>query len=158
MKTETEHDYQLHAAGRLWSVGPVELTHLPDGTVAIAEAEIRRVHRAIANALCARTGTMSGDELEFLCGVTRTSFTDVASRLGVNKSTITIWRRRGHVPRATVSNVLRRWFWFRLFGDEIGSRTVQLQVAGDDTLFLDFATRAAIDDDATFAVQERMAS
>ena len=89
VKTIFEKNYPYQAAGRIWGVPELRLTTLPDGTVAILEEEINRIHRAIANEICGSPENLTIDELEFLCDITLTSFTDVADYLGMKSEKYT---------------------------------------------------------------------
>ena len=90
-RTKVKRDYPYQAAGRTWSVPALRLTSLPDGSAAISEDEIQRIHRAIANEVCGDPGNLTMAELEFLCDVTGTSFADVAGVLHIHRSTVTRW-------------------------------------------------------------------
>ena len=70
MKTKIKKNYPYYAAGRTWPVPELRLVSLPDGTSAISEEEIYRIHRAIANEICGNNASLSMEELEFLCDVT----------------------------------------------------------------------------------------
>jgi hypothetical protein len=87
---------------------------------------------------------MTFEELEFLCDVTMTPFNQVADLLGLHKSTLSRWRQAGSVPREVYSNFLRKHFWFKLFGDHLRSRRIQLATVADDQAFLRFAHDEAI--------------
>lgn len=158
MKRRSTRNYPIHAAGHLWSVDSVAWTELPDGTQALSATELGRIHRAIANAICGGPDIMSFDELEFLCDVTSTNYTQVAEFLDLNKSTITTWRRKGTVPSRITSNALKRWFWFRLFGAELAAESLPLSRFQDDEAFLESAAQRAIRTKATIAVELKRAS
>ena len=145
MKTLNRKNYPYQAAGRTWSVPELHLVTMSDGTVAILEEEINRIHRAIANEICGSPNNLSIEELEFLCDITQTSFTDVADYLGVHRSTLTKWRKTDGVPRTVISSVLKKWFWFKLFGRDLGSRSVKIEQLKDEGTFLSFAKNQAID-------------
>jgi len=143
METKTELNYPFQAAGRVWQVPELALTRLPDGTLAISQEEILRVHRAIANELCGGSRDLTGVELEFFCDVTDHLFAEVASYLGVHKSTVTKWRRGGRLPHLA-SLALKKWFWFGLFGDALHEWNVPLGRLEDDAEFLALARAQAI--------------
>jgi hypothetical protein len=145
MKTTIEKNYPYQAAGRLWAVPQLRLTILPDGTVALLEEEVERIHRAIANEICGNTEALTVAELEFLCDLTLTSWAQVAEFLGVHRSTLSKWRQTGVVPRAVISLALKKWFWFKLFGEELGSRTVKLSCLSSEGAFLSYARQEAIE-------------
>lgn len=98
-KIRTKRNYPYQAAGRTWTVPELRLTSLPDGSAAISEEEIQRIHRAIANEICGDEARLTMAELEFLCDATETSFSDVASTLQLHRSTVTRWRKTGEVPK-----------------------------------------------------------
>jgi hypothetical protein len=58
MKTAVKKSYPYQAAGQTWSVPELRLVSLPDGTIAISEAEIHQLHQAIANEMCGGFGTL----------------------------------------------------------------------------------------------------
>lgn len=158
MKTIHKDQYQFHAAGHLWAVASVTLTELPDGTVAIGQDELDRIHRAVANALCGGDAKLTSDELEFLCDVTDARYVDLARYLDMDKSTITTWRRKGSVPSRILSMALKKWFWFRLFGESMGDVRLSLSDMRDDVAFLRDASRRAVRSQVTFDVELKQAS
>jgi len=158
MKRRTMRNYPIHAGGHLWTVDAVTLTAMPDGTLALSATELDRIHRAVANAICGGSDTLSFDELEFLCDVTSTTFSQVAEFLDINKSTVTTWRKKGAVPSRITSNALKRWFWFRIFGGALATERWPLSKFQDDGAFLESAARRAIRAKATVAVELKHAS
>jgi len=158
MKATHEERYQVHAAGHLWAVASVELTELPDGTVAIDQSTLEAIHRAIANAVCGGEEKLTSDELEFLCDVAGARYVDVARYLDMDKSTVTTWRRKGGVPSRVVSMALKKWFWFRLFGESMGDVRLSLSDVRDDATFLRDASRRAVRSEVTFDVELKQAS
>lgn len=147
METTTRKDYPYQAGGRLWAVPRLRLATLPDGTVALLEEEIDRIHRAIANEICGSPEGLTLSELEFLCDLTLTSWAEVAQFLGLHRSTLSKWRRLGVVPRSVISLVLKKWFWFKLFGPELGNCSVKLSCVGSEGAFLSYARQEAIEQD-----------
>ena len=145
MKTTVKKNYPYQTAGQTWSVPELRLVSLPDGTVAISEAEIHRIHRAIANEICGNNASLSIAELEFLCDVTGTTFSDVANWLQIHRSTVTRWRKSGKVPKSVMSLVLKKWFWFLLFGESLHDEAIPLNCAVNETQFLSFAKQETID-------------
>ena len=149
MKNRKIRNYQVFAAGHLWQVASAAITTMPDGSEAISAHELERVHKAVANAICGNHGHLSFEELEFLCDITETTFADAAVFLGINKSTISTWRRRGLVPSKLVGNALKRWFWFKLFGDRLGMQTLPIHTFASDLAFLETASQTAIKTNAS---------
>ena len=145
MKTTIKKDYPYQAAGRLWSVPQLRLTTLPDGTVALLEEEIEHLHRGIANEICGNTEALTVAELEFLCDLTLTPWSAAAEFLGVHRSTLSKWRHTGVVPRAVISLALKKWFWFKIFGGELGNRSVKLSYLSSEGAFLSYARQEAIE-------------
>jgi len=146
VKTETfqEHDYLYSAAGRVWVIPTLTLQRLPGGDVVLQLSEIRRIHCGIANQICGEPGGLSVDAFEFLCSVTESSFAEVARELQIVPSTLTKWRGRGTVMPPIRSLVLKKWFWFKLFGDGVGERSVHIRLVRDDAEFLQYVRDQAI--------------
>jgi predicted DNA-binding protein (UPF0251 family) len=143
--TKTKRNYPYQAAGRTWTVPELRLSSLPDGSAAISEDEIQRIHRAIANEICGGKASLTMNELEFLCDVTETTFSDVADALQIHRSTVTRWRKAGQVPKSVMSLVLKKWFWNRLFGKSLKNEAVPLDCAVDESRFLSFLKQETID-------------
>lgn len=154
MNKITKQNQPFHAAGRLWTIPSMTLTVFPDATLALSQAEIDRIHRAIANAICGHSRALTSQELEFLCDTTDSSFAEVARHLNLDRSAVSRWKSRGgFIPHAH-SLLLKKWLWFKLFGGELGDETVPLHLAADETLLLDYATHEAIDRRLTQSVSE----
>ncbi len=152
--TIDKRDQPFHAAGRIWNVPRMTLSVLADGTVALSQVEIDRIHRAIANAICGSGRCLTTSELEFLCDVAGTTFSEVASHLELDRSTVSRWMARERpVPRA-YSLLLKSWFWFKLFGAQLGDERVPLHLATDGASLLDYAMHEAIDNKITDMVSE----
>ncbi|NOY25900.1 MAG: hypothetical protein GXP62_08520 [Oligoflexia bacterium] len=150
-------DYRYHAAGRIWLVPELKLLHLPDGTLGLPQTEINRVHRAISNALCGSSDPLTGEEFEFLCDTASVSFAQVAEALHLDRSTLSKWRDSARPMPHVRSLFLKRWFWFRLFGDELASHTVHLGALENDGEFLQLARDVAIAHSVTDAVAKAVA-
>lgn len=144
-RTKVKKNYPYQAAGRTWTVPELRLSSLPDGSAAISEEEIHRIHRAIANEICGRDASLTMAELEFLCDVTETTFVDVASALKIHRSTVTRWKKTGEVPKSVMSLVLKKWFWNLLFGAFLEDEVVPLDCAVDERRFLSFLKQETID-------------
>ena len=145
MKITIKQEYPYQAAGRLWVVPHLRLATLPDGTVALLEEEIDRVHRGIANEICGSPEDLTLAELEFLCDCTLTGWAEVAQFLGLHRSSLSKWRRTGAIPRSGLSLGLKKWFWFKLFGRDLGDGSVKLSCLSSEGAFLAYARQAAID-------------
>ncbi len=145
MKTLIKKEYPYQAAGRTWLIPEFHLSELPDGTIAILESEINRIHYAIANEICGNKEGLTKEELEFLCDITQTSFSEIADYLGIHRSTLTKWRTTGKVPKNVMGLVLKKWFWFKLFGQKLGQRKIPIAQLRDEVKFLSFAKAEAIE-------------
>jgi len=143
-KTKVKKNYPYQAAGRTWTVPELRLDSLPDGAAATSEKEIERIHRAIANEICGGGASLKMDELEFLCDVTESSFSDVANALQIHRSTVTRWRTSGEVPKSVVSSALKKWFWNLLFGKSLGKKAVPVACAVDEAKLLSFLKQETI--------------
>ena len=153
-----ERDYRYHEAGHIWLVPELHLMRLPDGTLGLSEAEIRRVHQGIANEICGGLEPLTTDELEFLCDVAEVTLVEAAAQIGLHKSALSKWKQSGAVPRSLTSLALKRWFWFKLFGDRLGAHVVSLDTFSDDRVFLKAARQHALDEHAADPVQLLRAS
>ena len=149
MKTVTKTDHPIHIAGRLWTIPTFEMVERPDGSGGVvngvSRTELTRVHRGIANVICGDPAPLSPDELEFFCDVTETPYMDVAKHLGIAKSTVSKWwTRRDTTLSLLYSRHLKKWFWFKLFGDQFGHFSVLVRMAiNDDELLSHLAKYAA---------------
>lgn len=149
-----EHNYKYRVAGLTWLIPELSLDQLPDGTMAISAEEIDRIHLAIANEICGSSSELTFDQLEFLCDVSETPFYEVAEHLGMHKSTLSKWRKTGAVPNTPTSFFLKKWFWFKLFGERLGNRTVKWKDLGDEERLLSLAKSHAINQRLTEPVKE----
>lgn len=149
-----EKNYKYRVAGRTWLVPKLHLEKMPDGTVAISQDEIDRIHKAIANQICGSSEDLSFVELEFLCDVSETPFYEVAKYIGMHKSALSKWRKTGAVPNHITSIFLKRWFWFKLFGHVLSDKTVKLKDIRDEIEFLNLAKSHAIGQRLTEPVTE----
>lgn len=157
MNTTEESEHVVRAGGRSWVIPSVVLTEMPDGTVGLSMAELRRIHKAVANAVCSTASPLTPDELEFLCAITNTTFTAVAEDARLDKSTVTKWRRRGNPLPWVLSLHLKKWFWFKLFGEALGSGTIRLRELSSDGELLPLVGRLAIERKLTARVREGQA-
>lgn len=144
MKIRIDKKYPYRAAGQIWVIPEFRLSELPDGTLVVLEEEIDRIHYAIANEICGDENGLSKDELEFLCDMTQTSFSEIADYLGVHPSTLTKWRTAGKIPKNIMGLALKKWFWFKLFGRKLGRRKISISQFRDEVSFLSFAKAEAI--------------
>jgi len=152
-----EENYSFNAAGRIWIVRRLQLVRLPDDTVGMQQSEIDRVHRAIGNQICGDSAPLNPEELEFLCDITLTKFSEAAKHLGLHKSTITKWRKQNRSVPEAFSLALKRWFWFKLFGPQVRKYELPFEVVENDSTFLEFAKEKAIREQLTGPIFEKVA-
>ena len=157
MKTKTERHYPYAAAGRVWVMPTYTLTVLADGTPVVMKSELDRVHRAIGNEICGAADNLTVDELDFLCDVTATTYTELAEVLDMNKSSLSRWKKPGAVPSRASSNLLKRWFWMKLFGSDLKSAAVPLTLLNRDAKLLEYLRQRALDDGVAGPVERRVA-
>ncbi len=115
---ETKQDYAMHFAGKLWVFQKVFFSRDEDGHLGLSMSELNRLHRAVANAICADDIALSTEELEFLCKLTTTTNKSIAETVKCNPTNISKWRKRQHVPDLE-SIVLKEFFWEKIFGEDI---------------------------------------
>lgn len=113
---EVIRPYPFHAAGQTWRIPQVVIEEDYDGTPVMSGHEITRITRAIANEICGDNAALTADELEYLCGLTGVRYVEVAKRLGVTRSTISTWLKNGGKLPMLPSIVLKKWFWYQIFG------------------------------------------
>lgn len=133
--------YPVTMAGRTWTIKNVHLERDPDGTVVLPGYEILRMKRVIANEICGTIASLSPEEFEFLCDITRTKFNDVAEFLGLTKGSITFWKRPGKVVPLGESLKLKKWFWQKVFSQDVVKHSadlVPMPVVFDDRKLLEF--------------------
>jgi DNA-binding transcriptional regulator YiaG len=157
MKTRTESNYPYAAAGRVWIIPTYTLAVLPDGTPVVLKTELDRVHRAIGNEICGSPENLIVEELDFLCDITATTYTELADMLDMNRSSLSRWKRPGAVPSRATSNLLKRWFWMKLFGGDLGDVEVPLTLLNRDAKLLEYLHQRALDDGVAGPVERRVA-
>ncbi|MEJ6010145.1 hypothetical protein [Novosphingobium aquae] len=72
--------------------------HTPDGT-GIAIHDIEGLHRAIAHGIVNKSGRLTGTELRFLRQEMRLSRATLATMLGNETQTVTLWEKQGSQPK-----------------------------------------------------------
>ena len=69
------------------------------------------------------------DELDFLCDATVTTYTEIATELDLHRSALTRWRRSGSIPHRLYSSTLKRFFWFKVFGNDLEHSETSLSLS-----------------------------
>ena len=157
MNYVVEKDFLYSAAGRVWVLPELHLDTMPDGTLAINQVESDEIHRSIANEICSTGDALTFDEFEFLCDITVRSFSEVAEYLQIHKTTISKWRNQGAVSKAHYSAILKKWFWFEIFGDRIQTSLVPLSCLRSDDDILGLVTTAARNEGIARPVAKKVA-
>ncbi len=121
--------YPFPAAGRVWTIPEVTFLVAPDKTLGLAPSEVLRVHRAIANEIIGSTEDLTPDELEYLADLTEATYADLAKAIGVARSNLTNWRNKD-IPRP-YGQLLKRWFWVQLFGEDLAKNGGELRMTAD---------------------------
>lgn len=153
LETFIETDCPFHAAGRRWTIPEVRYTRLPDGSTGVDGEELDRIHRAVANEVCGEADTLSSTELDFLSDLTGATLADLAAFLHVDKSTVSRWRSGSRGVPHSAGWLLKRWFWYQLFGEGLTATRVALRRFERDVAFLSFIREQAISHGLTFAVR-----
>jgi hypothetical protein len=154
----TKENYPYRAAGRVWNIPKMGFVTGPDGTLGISGIELERVHKAIANEICGNGAPLSGDEIDFLCGTSALSFSEVAEQCGFNRANISYWRKKGAVNDRD-SSLLKRFFWVQLFSDEISTlHSLNVKTLLSEKEVLSVLRNEAIREDVTFEVKLARAS
>ena len=108
----------MHFAGKIWIFRKVVFSRDEEGELGISFAELTRLHRAVANAICASENHLTRDELDFLCELVSATNREIADALKCAPTSISKWRKRQHVPELE-SIVLKEIFWEKVFGKDI---------------------------------------
>lgn len=120
MKTKVEHKYRLAIAGSIWEFDSVPLDQTNDGSFRISIKETERINKSVANAICGSPEKLTGEEFDFLCRITRTSYVEAADRLKKSPSTPSTWVKKGSVPELE-SEVFKQFIWEKIFGEDVTS-------------------------------------
>lgn len=149
-------NFEFPAAGRTWIVPDYRLTRLRDGSLGVPRSEFRRVHLAIAVAICGAPGPMSAKEFEFLSDIADVPYAQVAEMVGLDRSAITKWMERENRPmRVDRSNLLKQWFLVTLFAEAIRQHAVPKEALAQDATVLPILRREIVRSGAAFDIAER---
>ena len=118
MTKKIEKNYRLAIAGQFWEFDSVTLDQTDEGKYRISLKETERINRSVANSICGSAGKLSGEEFEFLCRMTRTTYAEAAERLKTSSSTPSTWVRKGFVPELE-SEVFKQYIWDKVFAEDI---------------------------------------
>ena len=140
----TIKEYPVQAAGKTWTIKNVQLEKSESKSEVIPSREITRINRFVANEICCAHSILTGDDLEFLCDLTTTKYTEVALKVGLTKSVISKWVSKGseNIPFAP-SLILKKWFWSKVFDSAILNAIPPSLIFDDDKLFDYLKSKAA---------------
>ena len=117
-QTEMKRHHAMHFAGKVWVFQKVLFTQDEEGYLGVSMAELIRLHRAVANAICANDNPLTSEELDFLCKLTSTTNKNIAEILKCTPTNVSKWRKRQRVPDLE-SIVLKEVFWETIFGKNV---------------------------------------
>ena len=124
--------YPYQAAGRTWQIPDVQIEASQNGTEVLPGREVTRMNEYIVHKICCDYSELTGEELAFLCDLTTTKYTEVASKLGVTKSIVSKWVAKGKEKFSLVySIILKKYFWAKVFDTKHLSH-IELSLAFDD--------------------------
>jgi len=115
---ERKRHHALHFAGKVWVFKEVLFSRDDEGELAISFAELARLHRAVANAICANDAPLTCAELDFLCELTSITNREIATILKCTPTNVSKWRKRLYVPELE-SLVLKEVLWEGIFGKDV---------------------------------------
>lgn len=118
IRGEVNRNHAMHFAGKVWVFKEVVFSRDDDGELGISLAELSRLHRTVANAICANDAPLTREELDFLCQFASTTNREIAAILKCTPTNVSKWRKREHVPDLE-SIVLKEVFWEKIFGKDI---------------------------------------
>lgn len=118
LQNEIRKHHAMHFAGKVWVFQKVVFSQDEEGELGISFAELTRLHRAVANAVCANDSSLTREELDFLCEMTSTTNREIADLLKCTPTNVSKWRKRQHVPDLE-SIVLKEIFWEKIFGRDV---------------------------------------
>jgi len=137
--SKTIKNYLYQTAGSTWKIPDVqiEVSQISYEEI-IPGHEITRMNKFVANELCCSHSILNGDELDFLCDLTATKYTDVAKKIGLTKSVVSKWVAKGgdKIPFAA-SLILKKWFWGKIFFVK-NLKSISPELAFDDEKFFDY--------------------
>lgn len=130
-KTKTEKNIKMDVAGCLWTISTVTLTQDIEGDFGITALEYKKIHDSIAIEIFNKDGSLTFKEFDFLCSISDTMYTDAATVIRVNKSTISHWKKATENNSKNAlsyadSVLLKNFFWKKLFEDNRSSFIDQL--------------------------------
>ena len=134
----TIDNYPYQVAGKTWEIFHVQIEKSETGSEVLSGKEVTRMNEFVANAICSKYNELTGEELDFLCDITGTKYTEVALKIGLTKSIVSKWVAKGkeNIPFSH-SILLKKYFWMKIFGTaHLG--TIEPILAFDDEKLLDY--------------------
>ena len=74
----TIENYPYQAAGQTWQIPNVQIELSETGSQVLSGKEITRINEFVAREICSKYSELSGLELDFLCDLTTTKYTEIA--------------------------------------------------------------------------------
>ena len=113
-------NYATQIAGRMWTFPQIEVISDPTGRRCIRIEDTEKMNKAVALEICGETESLALEEFEFLVDLTNSKNNEIAAVIFSEPSTISNWRKRRiqKLPQLE-SNVLRKYFWGKIFGSTI---------------------------------------
>lgn len=132
-------NYLYQTAGSTWKIPDVqiEISEISKQEI-IPGREITRINKFVANEICCSYQELTGDELDFLCDLTTTKYTEAAAKVGLTKSVVSKWVAKGKekIPLAS-SLILKKWFWEKVFHAK-SLKSVSPNLIFDDKMLFDY--------------------
>ena len=142
IRTIDNYPYQI--AGRTWHIPHLQIEKSEFGTEVLPSHEITRMNNFVANEICCTYTELTGDELDFLCDMTTTKYTEVALKIGLTKSIVSKWIAKGKEKISLAhSIILKKYFWVKIFGTERLSYLAPALAFDDEKLFDYMKTKIA---------------
>ncbi len=116
MEIFIEKNYKVSIAGQTWEFDEIKFSRDAEGRARLPLEETVKINRSIANSICSTDASLTGEEFEFLCRLSRTSYAETAKRLKTDASTPTKWVAKGTVPPLE-SEVIKIYIWNKIFAD-----------------------------------------
>ena len=125
-------NYLYQAAGKTWNIPNVQIEINELGSEVIPGRETTRMTRFVAKEICSTYTEINGDELNFLCNITGTTYTEVASKIGVTKGIVSKWVAKKDSSISLANSILiKKYFFLKIFGND-NLKDVSIFVAYDD--------------------------
>lgn len=140
-------NYEAQIAGRIWTFPQIEIVIDPAGRRCIRLEDAEKMNKAVALEICGETDSLSLEEFEFLVDLTNSKNNEIASVIFSEPSAISNWRKRRiqRLPQLE-SNVLRKYFWGKIFGTSLNKEKLDcIMFIGKEIIHLKEETEGLAD-------------